>query len=177
MPWIAIRPLIRRLPTCAAPSHGDMRAARVKRATRRGGRAAEGARLESVYAGNCIAGSNPAPSATIDTKSLFYNGLLADVEGRSKHAGPEPRRGFIFPGVPLSTAREPRARPAREFACAPCRPQQCAILRLRVPRCDKRHSVRVNEPVRREGWKSGEPRCLRRFHAIPPKPWFKPLSL
>ena len=31
----------------------------------RGGRAAEGARLESVYAGNRIAGSNPAPSATI----------------------------------------------------------------------------------------------------------------
>ncbi len=30
---------------------------------RRGGRAAEGARLESVYAGNRIAGSNPAPSA------------------------------------------------------------------------------------------------------------------
>jgi hypothetical protein len=46
-----------------------------------------------------------------------------------------------------------------------------------VPRCDKRHSVRVNEPVRREGWKSGEPPCSRRFHAIPPKPWFKPLSL
>jgi hypothetical protein len=34
-------------------------------ARRRGGRAAEGARLESVYAGNRIAGSNPAPSANI----------------------------------------------------------------------------------------------------------------
>src|SRR5665647_3446429 len=33
------------------------------RATRRGGRVAEGARLESVYAGNRIAGSNPASSA------------------------------------------------------------------------------------------------------------------
>ena len=32
---------------------------------RRGGRVAEGARLESVYAGNRIAGSNPAPSARI----------------------------------------------------------------------------------------------------------------
>ncbi|GEM_PF-4381305 len=31
---------------------------------RRGGRVAEGARLESVYTGNRIAGSNPAPSAT-----------------------------------------------------------------------------------------------------------------
>ena len=30
----------------------------------RGGRVAEGARLESVYTGNRIAGSNPAPSAT-----------------------------------------------------------------------------------------------------------------
>ena len=30
---------------------------------RRGGRVAEGARLESVYAGNRIAGSNPASSA------------------------------------------------------------------------------------------------------------------
>ncbi len=31
----------------------------------RGGRVAEGARLESVYAGNRIAGSNPALSATL----------------------------------------------------------------------------------------------------------------
>ena len=34
-------------------------------AGRRGGRVVEGARLESVYAGNRIAGSNPAPSAII----------------------------------------------------------------------------------------------------------------
>ncbi len=33
-------------------------------ARRRGGRVVEGARLESVYTGNRIAGSNPAPSAT-----------------------------------------------------------------------------------------------------------------
>ncbi len=32
--------------------------------TRRGGRAAEGARLESVYTGNRIGGSNPPLSAT-----------------------------------------------------------------------------------------------------------------
>ena len=32
---------------------------------RRGGRVVEGARLESVYTGNRIAGSNPAPSATL----------------------------------------------------------------------------------------------------------------
>ena len=41
-----------------------MRAACVNERIRRGGRAAEGARLESVYAGNRIAGSNPAPSAS-----------------------------------------------------------------------------------------------------------------
>jgi hypothetical protein len=31
---------------------------------RRGGRVAEGARLESVYTGNRIEGSNPSPSAS-----------------------------------------------------------------------------------------------------------------
>ena len=40
----------------------DLRAPKGAR-LRRGGRAAEGARLESVYAGNRIAGSNPASSA------------------------------------------------------------------------------------------------------------------
>ncbi len=39
---------------------------------RRGGRVVEGARLESVYAGNRIAGSNPAPSA----RSPLKRGLL-----------------------------------------------------------------------------------------------------
>src|SRR5690606_11399136 len=34
-----------------------------RRVTRRGGRVAEGARLESVYTGNRIEGSNPSPSA------------------------------------------------------------------------------------------------------------------
>ena len=33
--------------------------------SRRGGRVVEGARLESVYTGNRIAGSNPAPSANL----------------------------------------------------------------------------------------------------------------
>ena len=46
------------LKACARPLAGDMRGR-----SRRGGRAAEGARLESVYAGNRIAGSNPASSA------------------------------------------------------------------------------------------------------------------
>ena len=36
----------------------------------RGGRVVEGARLESVYAGNRIAGSNPAPSATFDKATI-----------------------------------------------------------------------------------------------------------
>ena len=39
------------------------RRARYSRRRRRGGRVAEGARLESVYAGNRIEGSNPSPSA------------------------------------------------------------------------------------------------------------------
>jgi hypothetical protein len=172
-----------------------MRAGRNKNATWRGGRAAEGARLESVYAGNCIAGSNPAPSAKSDIKSLFCKGLCV-INWRVSKTERKPRRHVIgrrgtietrwsraeariyfSRAFPLSTAREPRARPAREFACAPRRPPQCATSRLRVPRCDKRHSARVNEPVTRGGWKFGEPPCSRRFHARPPKPWFKPLSL
>ena len=39
---------------------------------RRGGRVVEGARLESVYAGNRIAGSNPAPSATISHQYVEF---------------------------------------------------------------------------------------------------------
>ena len=44
---------------CAKPMHAEA----FNNLLRRGGRVAEGARLESVYAGNRIAGSNPAPSA------------------------------------------------------------------------------------------------------------------
>ena len=62
---IAAAPVLSRA-ACARAPRGAMRLAsrgddgpRV----RRGGRAAEGARLESVYTGNRIAGSNPAPSA------------------------------------------------------------------------------------------------------------------
>src|SRR5271169_185023 len=62
--------------TCVSRATNDMRAARDEDATWRGGRAAEGARLESVYAGNCIAGSNPAPSAKSDIKRLFCNGFI-----------------------------------------------------------------------------------------------------
>ena len=40
--------------------------------SRRGGRVVEGARLESVYGGNSIAGSNPAPSAIILRISVSY---------------------------------------------------------------------------------------------------------
>ncbi len=36
----------------------------------RGGRVVEGARLESVYTGDRIAGSNPAPSANLARKLL-----------------------------------------------------------------------------------------------------------
>ena len=52
---------------CAGAAPGAMRLAfalLMGSAIGRGGRAVEGARLESVYAGNRIAGSNPASSAT-----------------------------------------------------------------------------------------------------------------
>src|ERR1700732_3114684 len=39
---------------------------------RRGGRVVEGARLESVYAGNRIAGSNPSPSASYYVLYIAY---------------------------------------------------------------------------------------------------------
>ncbi len=49
---------------------------RLARTLRRGGRVVEGARLESVYTGNRIAGSNPAPSAiSIQTRSLMLFAL------------------------------------------------------------------------------------------------------
>jgi hypothetical protein len=38
---------------------------------RRDGRVAEGARLESVYTGNRIVGSNPTPSAKADIPSAI----------------------------------------------------------------------------------------------------------
>ena len=46
---------------------------------RRGGRVVEGARLESVYTGNRIAGSNPAPSAKKHRKAFMYQRLAPQV--------------------------------------------------------------------------------------------------
>ena len=40
---------------------------------RRDGRVAEGARLESVYTGNCIQGSNPCLSATFPSLTRFHS--------------------------------------------------------------------------------------------------------
>ena len=45
--------------------HPEEISVRLRRMLRRGGRVVEGARLESVYTGNRIAGSNPAPSAKL----------------------------------------------------------------------------------------------------------------
>src|SRR6516225_8301456 len=56
----ARRDLRPRVARCYAPRPRFSQGARA----RRGGRAVEGARLESVYTGNRIAGSNPAPSAS-----------------------------------------------------------------------------------------------------------------
>src|SRR5207245_7606955 len=61
---------------------------------RRGGRAVEGARLESVYGGNSIAGSNPAPSAI----------PLFPVVSRLPRSAPHTPRSplsFLGPGGPL----------------------------------------------------------------------------
>jgi|SRR5580700_6237883 hypothetical protein len=43
------------------------------RRVRRGGRVAEGARLESVYTGNRIVGSNPTPSANAFSKTVLQS--------------------------------------------------------------------------------------------------------
>ena len=68
LPWaLSRRDLRPRLARCYAP-----RSRRFDKRARRGGRAAEGARLESVYAGNRIAGSNPAPSASYYVLDIGY---------------------------------------------------------------------------------------------------------
>ena len=77
-------PLRRRGPAtlpsgCLAEGRGYI--ARIA-ARRRGGRVAEGARLESVYTGNRIVGSNPTPSASVhktDSLAPRANGQKADV--------------------------------------------------------------------------------------------------
>src|ERR1700731_1447037 len=56
------------------------------RPVRRGGRVAEGARLESVYTGNRIVGSNPTPSASVfrsvpDTWVTVYTGDIGNTFG------------------------------------------------------------------------------------------------
>ena len=73
----------RALATCVRAAPGDMRPGAPWRRLRRGGRAAEGARLESVYAGNRIAGSNPAPSASACLTDDPLAPLAARSPGRS----------------------------------------------------------------------------------------------
>src|SRR6202020_340063 len=58
-------------------------------ARRRGGRAAEGARLESVYAGNRIAGSNPAPSANAASGKVCGRSGLYRISARYQRLGRE----------------------------------------------------------------------------------------
>jgi hypothetical protein len=59
----------------------------------RGGRAVEGARLESVYTGNCIVGSNPIPS-TIIIELIFFN--MASKINRVKFLCPQIDLGRLF---------------------------------------------------------------------------------
>src|ERR1700704_2017512 len=54
---------------------------------RRGGRVAEGARLESVFTGNRNVGSNPTPSAKAyidDNKALLLDGAWRPKLGRAR---------------------------------------------------------------------------------------------
>jgi hypothetical protein len=69
----------------------------------------EGARLESVYAGNRIAGSNPAPSATTAYGRILARDLRPQSDGtipkqgRSKAAAPE-----LSKKLDISGFEEPR---------------------------------------------------------------------
>src|SRR5262245_45783908 len=68
--------IVRALLRCAAPGSAGLGRA----PSRRDGRVAEGARLESVYTGNRIVGSNPTPSAR--HMSLSLNDFFGRCEGR-----------------------------------------------------------------------------------------------
>jgi hypothetical protein len=68
---------LRRRDNACQPAPGDYSAparkdALPRAALRRDGRVAEGARLESVYTGNRIVGSNPTPSATVSFNPVLY---------------------------------------------------------------------------------------------------------
>ncbi len=66
---------------------------------RRGGRVVEGARLESVYAGNRIAGSNPAPPSA----TTAYGRILArDLRPQSDGTTPKQGRSKARPAPELS---------------------------------------------------------------------------
>jgi hypothetical protein len=65
---------------------------------RRGGRVAEGARLESVYTGNRIVGSNPTPSASL-TSATVRKGPLRRRLISALRSLRSPARYFIRPIV------------------------------------------------------------------------------
>ena len=80
------------------------------RARRRDGRVAEGARLESVYTGNRIVGSNPTPSARTSSKTLsfltiscykilFFKGLwtiACPLRSTAVHGSPAPGQAMAM---------------------------------------------------------------------------------
>ena len=100
---------------CAGRAPGAMRLAFAllnRSATRRGGPAVEGARQESVYTGNRIAGSNPAPSAIrhvtgADSRASHYHSELIRRRRVSKRLFP-----LVLAIAALSIVRVR----AREFA-------------------------------------------------------------
>ncbi len=77
---------------------------------RRGGRVAEGARLESVYTGNRIVGSNPTPSA-----SLL---LHAVVKRRGKASNQMPAQATLAQVFQVPVALSPPCRNIRTISAA-----------------------------------------------------------
>lgn len=95
-----------RLQTRHLPQETTARAERasVPGRFRRGGRVVEGARLESVYTGNGIAGSNPAPSAS-NSRNLSSSSRLRQAR-HFLHAC----RDFAWPATATCLAETPMQR-------------------------------------------------------------------
>src|SRR6202453_4273793 len=130
-----------------APGRRRVICARLATRTRcgRGGRAVEGARLESVYAGNRIAGSNPAPSARypakyLKTKSYCQTFSLAPHSIRPPEATRCPTVGRMLRRVRGVRARRAGPEPPRLILCrvaadpfAPKASRTCKFLEEYLP--------------------------------------------
>src|SRR5262249_37779625 len=70
-------------PPAARLSYAWVRARLLGEAVRRGGRVAEGARLESVFTGNRNVGSNPTPSAIFSFSGVRHHPASRDFPRKS----------------------------------------------------------------------------------------------